>query len=90
MTGFSADWLALREPYDIGARNPHVLDAVVASLAGNNQVRIVDLACGTGSTVRALAPRRSQATSLRTTVARASRSLAWATRKSPRYSTNVL
>jgi hypothetical protein len=57
MTGFSADWLALREPYDIRARNGQVLDAVVASLAGNNQVRIVDLACGTGSTVRALAPR---------------------------------
>jgi hypothetical protein len=57
MTGFSADWLALREPYDPRARNAHVLDAVVASLAGNNQARIVDLACGTGSTVRALAPR---------------------------------
>lgn len=57
MTGFSADWLALREPYDIRARNGKVLDAVVASLAGTNQVRIVDLACGTGSTVRALAPR---------------------------------
>ncbi len=57
MTGFSADWLALREPYDLRARNPAVLDAVVASLAGNNQIRIVDLACGTGSTMRALAPR---------------------------------
>lgn len=57
MTGFSADWLTLREPYDVRARNPDVLDAVVASLAGNNAVRIVDLACGTGSTLRALAPR---------------------------------
>ncbi len=57
MTGFSADWLTLREPYDIRARNPDVLDAVVASLAGNTSVRIVDLACGTGSTLRALAPR---------------------------------
>ena len=57
MTGFSADWLALREPYDLRSRNGKVLDAVVASLAGNTQVRIVDLACGTGSTVRALAPR---------------------------------
>ena len=57
MTGFSADWLALREPHDLRARNAAVLDAVAASLAGNNQIRIVDLACGTGSTLRALAPR---------------------------------
>lgn len=57
MTGFSADWLALREPHDLRARNPAVLDAVVASMAGNTAIRIVDLACGTGSTLRALAPR---------------------------------
>jgi len=56
MTGFSADWLALREPHDVRARNPAVLNAVVASLAGNTAIRIVDLACGTGSTLRALAP----------------------------------
>jgi hypothetical protein len=57
MIGFSADWLALREPHDVRARNAKVLDAVVASLTGNNAVRVVDLACGTGSTLRALAPR---------------------------------
>jgi len=57
MTGFSADWLALREPHDARARNSAVLNAVVTSFAGNRSVRIVDLACGTGSTVRALAPR---------------------------------
>src|SRR5664279_6019575 len=56
MTGFSADWLALREPHDVRARNPAVLNAVVASLAGITSIRIVDLACGTGSTLRALAP----------------------------------
>jgi SAM-dependent methyltransferase len=59
MTGFSADWLELREPHDRRARNPAVLDAVVASQAGNSAIRIVDLACGTGSTLRALAPRFS-------------------------------
>ena len=57
MTGFSADWLALREPHDASARNPAVLDAVVAAFAAHHSIRIVDLACGTGSMVRALAPR---------------------------------
>jgi SAM-dependent methyltransferase len=57
MSGFSADWLALREPFDARARNPAVLDAVVASLDRYPSVRIADIACGTGSTLRALAPR---------------------------------
>jgi hypothetical protein len=54
---FSAYWLAMREPYDARARNASVLDAVIASLAGKNAIRIVDLACGTGSTMRAVAPK---------------------------------
>ena len=57
MSGFSADWLTLREPYDLRARNPTVLDAVAASLEPRPSVRVVDLACGTGSTLRALSPR---------------------------------
>ncbi len=57
MSGFSADWLTLREPYDLRARNPAVLDAVTASLKSRPSVHIVDLACGTGSTLRALSPR---------------------------------
>jgi len=56
MSGFSADWLTLREPYDLRARNPMVLDAVAASLEPLSSVRVVDLACGTGSTLRALGP----------------------------------
>jgi len=48
MSGFSADWLTLREPYDLRARNPTVLDRVAASLEQLSSVRIVDLACGTG------------------------------------------
>ncbi|WP_291686553.1 class I SAM-dependent methyltransferase [Bradyrhizobium sp.] len=56
MTGFSADWLTLREPHDLRARNPEVLDAVAASLGPLSSVRLVDLACGTGSTLRALSP----------------------------------
>jgi hypothetical protein len=57
MSGFAAEWLALREPYDARARNPAILDAVAASLAGMSALSIADLACGTGSTLRALAPR---------------------------------
>src|SRR5262249_43336573 len=57
MSGFAAGWLALREPYDLRARNAVVLDAVVDSIARRSSIDIVDLACGTGSTVRALAPR---------------------------------
>ena len=48
---FSAQWLALREPYDLRARNPQVRDAVAASFTGAPSLRIVDLACGTGSTL---------------------------------------
>lgn len=57
MSGFSADWLRLREPYDLRARNPKVLDAVTVHLKPRRSVRVVDLACGTGSTLRALSPR---------------------------------
>jgi SAM-dependent methyltransferase len=52
--GFSADWLALREPADRAAR-----DAALARRAGEAagpEPVIVDLGCGTGATWRALAP----------------------------------
>ena len=55
--GFSRYWLALREPYDVRARNPHVLNAVVETAAGCSSVSIVDLGCGIGATLRALSPR---------------------------------
>ncbi|MDM7967975.1 MAG: class I SAM-dependent methyltransferase [Paracoccaceae bacterium] len=51
--GFSADWLALREPADHAARDPSLLSAA-ADAAGLKPV-IVDLGCGTGSTIRAFA-----------------------------------
>lgn len=57
MSGFAADWLALREPYDGKARNGKVLAAVAAAFAGLASITIVDLACGTGSTMRAVASR---------------------------------
>ena len=51
---FSADWLALREPADGRARNATVLNSVAQYMARFTKAHIVDLACGTGSTVRAL------------------------------------
>jgi SAM-dependent methyltransferase len=59
MSGFSADWLSLREPFDLRARNPAVLNALLGSVTAKPNLRIVDLGCGTGSTLRALAPRFS-------------------------------
>ena len=56
MTGFSAEWLALREPADHRARNQAVLDDALAHLEGNPAPRLVDLGCGSGSNLRALAP----------------------------------
>jgi SAM-dependent methyltransferase len=53
---FSARWLALREPYDRAARNPAVLEALRQSFTGAPSVRVADLGCGTGSTMRAVAP----------------------------------
>jgi hypothetical protein len=54
MRGFSAEWLALRESYDLRARNPIVLDAVASLFKLRDAISAVDLACGAGSTVRAL------------------------------------
>ncbi|MGZ3217031.1 class I SAM-dependent methyltransferase [Paracoccus sp. T5] len=52
--GFSAEWLALREPADGAARDGGLL-ARAARAAGPDPV-ILDLGCGTGSTLRALGP----------------------------------
>ena len=52
--GFSPEWLALREPADHAARDTDLLRSA-ALAAGSNPV-ILDLGCGTGSTVRALVP----------------------------------
>lgn len=60
MTRFSADWLALREPYDARARNPDVLDALVAAVADRGSLAIIDLASGAGSTLRAISSRLPQ------------------------------
>lgn len=54
MSGFSAEWLTLREPADLRARNAALREAVARHFAGREAITITDLGCGTGSTVRAL------------------------------------
>jgi SAM-dependent methyltransferase len=56
MSGFSAQWLALREPYDLAARSAAVLDAVADAFLDEASIAVVDLACGTGATLRAAGP----------------------------------
>src|SRR5262245_45478425 len=54
---FTAQWLALREPYDRRARSETVLDAVEAAFRHQRAISVVDLGCGTGATLRAIASR---------------------------------
>jgi SAM-dependent methyltransferase len=56
MSGFSSDWLALREPADRAARSRALLASVAAFKPDANPLTILDLGAGTGSTLRALAP----------------------------------
>ncbi|MEQ8901756.1 MAG: class I SAM-dependent methyltransferase [Roseovarius sp.] len=51
--GFDAEWLDLRAPADDRARDADLLQRAIA-YAGSG-VRMLDLGCGTGSTVRAFA-----------------------------------
>lgn len=53
MSGFSPDWLALREPVDHRSRDASLAAAVAAHFAPRAAVRVVDLGCGTGSNIRA-------------------------------------
>jgi len=59
VTAFSAEWLALREPADARARDG-ALTARLAKFAQNahrhSPAHFIDLACGTGSNLRYLAP----------------------------------
>lgn len=57
MSGFSSAWLTLREPYDKAARNTAVVDALLSAFRGQASISVVDLACGTGSTLRAITAR---------------------------------
>lgn len=52
MSGFSPDWLALREPADHAARNPQVLAAVGSTFSERHSLSIIDLGSGAGSNLR--------------------------------------
>lgn len=54
MPGFSAEWLALREPADHAARSAAVTRAALDALPPDRPLRILDLAAGTGSNLRYL------------------------------------
>lgn len=61
MNSFTSEWLALREPVDHRSRNTSLLASVSAYLEDIASSRagathIVDLGCGSGSNLRALAP----------------------------------
>ena len=61
MSGFSAEWLALREPVDHRSRNLALQTQVIQFLGqikaiDPDSIHITDLGSGTGSNLRALAP----------------------------------
>ncbi|WP_460450197.1 class I SAM-dependent methyltransferase [Alsobacter sp. SYSU BS001988] len=56
MSGFSPSWLALREPADHDARDPELEDLVAGRLGERDNAMVLDLGCGSGSNLRALAP----------------------------------
>jgi SAM-dependent methyltransferase len=56
MSGFSADWLSLREPADHRARDAGLLRLLAAWAETRKSLTVLDLGCGTGSNARAVIP----------------------------------
>jgi SAM-dependent methyltransferase len=56
VSGFTADWLALRAGADARARDQGLAARLGAYFAGRSSVRVLDLGAGTGANLRATAP----------------------------------
>ena len=50
MTGFSADWLSLREPADHRARNAELLETLAAWADQRDSLTVLDLGCAVSYT----------------------------------------
>lgn len=53
---FTTDWLTLREPLDRAARPVALVQRLAEQMPRGRGVSVVDMGCGTGSNLRALAP----------------------------------
>ncbi|MDH7796657.1 MULTISPECIES: class I SAM-dependent methyltransferase [unclassified Beijerinckia] len=56
MSGFSTEWLALREPIDHRSINPELRAELLTWVGQRAHIRIADLGCGSGSNLRGLSP----------------------------------
>jgi hypothetical protein len=54
--GFSAAWLALREPHDAAARSPVLTERLAGWRRTRSALRVLDLGAGAGANLRRLAP----------------------------------
>jgi SAM-dependent methyltransferase len=53
MSGFSAEWLALREAIDHRSRDHGLEQALARHFTGHTEIAVTDIGCGTGSNLRA-------------------------------------
>ncbi len=55
MAGFTDVWLKLREPADHRSRNADLAEALSGHFALRDEIAVLDIGCGTGSNLRAIA-----------------------------------
>lgn len=56
MGDFAAEWLSLREPADVRSRDSGLMELLAVWARGRPGLHVLDLGCGTGANLRALAP----------------------------------